>query len=156
MVRSFIGAADSAVRPQVSAADGFAGVVLLLSWAANGCNFLPDEIDVSPFWKGGGSLADASRASGGVFQISAEELTTLVKVVGLKAGVSCKGLSPASLPVYLSQLRKGFRANYSAARPAVPSSYSRQTQVLEVRGMDFTPDDLPLTPPWMRVFLQGA
>ena len=147
MALSFVGAADNNAAPVVSAADSLVGLVTLLAWAAGGCNMLPDSVDLSRFWMGVGSVDDVPPTPG-FFQMSAADLTELMREVGTAAGVSCKGLSPGSIPVYLGPIRKGQRPNYSGSVPKVPTSYIRETQTLLVRGMAFNPDDLGCLPAW--------
>ena len=151
---SFVGAADNNVAPVVCAADALLGILSLLAWAGSGVNMFPDTVDVSRFWKGDGTLNDAPERPG-LFQVTAEEYGAFLKELGRASGYSFKGCSPATFKPYTSDIRNGYRANGSAQCPAVPVSWSRRSQVLLVRPMEFNPADLANMPAWVGSVING-
>lgn len=125
---------QSAYKKKILAADGFIGVVIMMSYYAGGTNLFPPSIDPRQY------MLD-EKLEGRAILTDLELLHKLAEELSEYIGQHLALLQAGSVPVYLCHLRQGFRANRQGRLPQVNVKYSTRTQELIIPPRDFKRDE---------------
>lgn len=148
-LRAIVGG-DVAKKQKILAADGLAGIVIMLSYYAGGTNLFPSVIDPRVYML----PLDDSRFPRSCIRTDLELLSKLQDQLEGFLKQKFGNLSVSSVPVYLCKLRQGFRANRQGPLPPIDVKYSAATQELVIPPRDFEKDYADGTanfiPSWIR------
>jgi len=113
---SFVGPAFGRNNPtgnKILAADGVPGIIMMLAYYAGGHNIFPPSITVPMFLIGGENLEPGCVMTD--LSLLSELQNSLFQWTGHQFGQ----LSRGSLPIYLTLLRQGWRANRTGRFPEI-------------------------------------
>ena len=138
--RAILGPVDgrAATRQKILAADGLIGIVIMLAYYKGGTNLFPHYLDPNQYLLD--QNARGSRVSG--LQTDLELLTKLQNELGEFLERKFGEISASSVPVYLTRLGRGQRANGNGSLPQIKVEYSARTQELIIPGRNFSEDEL--------------
>ena len=123
---------DIPERHKIPAADGVMGTIVLLAYWGGGKNLFPDGVLPEFFVDG--------KQDRGTVKIDIEGLTDLIGELSKAMNREIGQLSVGSLPAYLTNMRRGERANGNGQMVPVETSYSRRHQILYIFPRKFEED----------------
>lgn len=135
--RTLIGATyreDIPNKHKILAADGVMGAIILLAYWGGGTNLFPEGVLPEFF------VDDHPSKTHGIVKLDVEGLTDLIGELSKAAGREIGQLSIGSLPVYLSALRKGRRANGNGEIIPAQVQYYKNDKVLYIHPRNYAKD----------------
>jgi len=132
---------------KIFAADGLAGVMILMAYWAGGHNLFPRNLTPQMY------LTD-EKLEGRCVETDLRCVAELIRNLSTTLGVEFGTIGQGSVPIYLSALRNGNRANGQGNFPAVKVEYEKKTGKMIIHPRFYLQDKAEeidhLIPSWVR------